>query len=80
MRFASPNQYQVRHILTAPQTTAHTLCFTFGLLALYPDYQEKLYQHIKSIIPDGRIPTYDEMDKFTESLAYVLHHVRSRVL
>ncbi len=29
------------------QTTAHTLCFTFALLALYPDEQEHLYQHVK---------------------------------
>lgn len=38
------------------KTTAHTLCFVFALLALYPDKQETLYQHIKAIIPDGRVP------------------------
>ena len=38
------------------QTTAHTLCFTFGLLALHPEEQETLYQHIKSVIPDDRLP------------------------
>jgi len=32
------------------QTTAHTLCFTFALLALYPDEQERLYQHIKEVM------------------------------
>ena len=32
------------------QTTAHALCFSFGLLALYPDEQERLYQHIKSVM------------------------------
>ena len=32
------------------QTTAHTLCFTFALLALYPDQQERLYQHIKGVM------------------------------
>ena len=32
------------------QTTAHTLCFTFGLLALFPDEQELLYQHIKGVM------------------------------
>jgi hypothetical protein len=26
------------------------------LLALYEDEQEKLYQHIKSVIPEGRMP------------------------
>lgn len=38
-----------------PQTTAHTLAFAFGLLALHPDYQGKLYKHTKSIIPDGQL-------------------------
>jgi hypothetical protein len=32
------------------QTTAHTLCFSFALLALYPDEQESLYQHIKGVM------------------------------
>jgi cytochrome P450 len=32
------------------QTTAHTLCFTFALLALYPDEQERLYQQIKGVM------------------------------
>ena len=38
------------------QTTAHTLAFTLGLLALYPDEEEKLYQEIKSVLADGRLP------------------------
>ena len=32
------------------QTTANTLCFTFALLALFPDEQERLYQHIKGVM------------------------------
>jgi hypothetical protein len=32
------------------QTTAHTLCFSFALLALYPGEQERLYQHIKGVM------------------------------
>jgi hypothetical protein len=32
------------------QTTAHTLCFSFALLALYPGEQEGLYQHIKGVM------------------------------
>ncbi|EDR04917.1 uncharacterized protein LACBIDRAFT_303797 [Laccaria bicolor S238N-H82] len=39
------------------ETTAHTLCFTFALLALYPDEQEILFQHIKSVLSDGRTPS-----------------------
>ena len=32
------------------QTTAHTLCFAFALLALNPEEQERLYQHIKGVM------------------------------
>ena len=57
------------------QTTAHTLCFVFALLALYPGEQEKLYQHIKSIIPDGRTPVCQYLSlpsqNETESLVIV---------
>ncbi|KAJ3769707.1 cytochrome P450 [Lentinula raphanica] len=44
-------------LVAGHETTAHTLCFTFAMLALYPDQQEILYQHIKSVLPDGRLPT-----------------------
>ncbi|KAE9395453.1 cytochrome P450 [Gymnopus androsaceus JB14] len=50
-------------------TTAHTLCFTFALLALYPEQQELLFQHIKSVLPDGRMPTYEDMSLLTYSMA-----------
>lgn len=43
-------------LLAGHETTAHTLAFTFGLLALYPDEQEKLYQQIVSVMPKGRNP------------------------
>ncbi|KAN0113945.1 cytochrome P450, partial [Russula decolorans] len=36
--------------LAGHETTAHTLCFSFALLALYPDEQERLYQHIKGVM------------------------------
>ncbi|KAI5119153.1 hypothetical protein M0805_005232 [Coniferiporia weirii] len=52
-------------LLAGHETTAHTLCFTLGLLALYPDQQEILYQSIMSVIPDGRLPTYDDMNSLT---------------
>ncbi|KAG6845908.1 hypothetical protein H0H87_000714 [Tephrocybe sp. NHM501043] len=38
------------------ETTAHTLCFTFAMLALYEEEQEKLYQHIQSVLATGRLP------------------------
>jgi len=63
-------------LLAGHETTAHTLAFTFGLLALYQDEQEKLYQHIMRVLPDGRVPEYDEMGKFTYSLAVFYETLR----
>ncbi|KAG7093386.1 hypothetical protein E1B28_007067 [Marasmius oreades] len=63
-------------LLAGHETTAHTLAFTFGLLAFHQEEQEILYQHIKSIIPDGRIPTYEEMPLFTQSLAVFYETLR----
>ncbi|EIN08462.1 cytochrome P450 [Punctularia strigosozonata HHB-11173 SS5] len=63
-------------MLAGHETTAHTLCFAFGLLALYPEWQEKLYQHIKSVIPDDRLPTYEEMNLLTHSMAVFYETLR----
>ena len=38
------------------QTTAHTLCFALGLLALHQDEQQRLFKHIESVIPEGKTP------------------------
>ncbi|EFI27130.1 614/534 cytochrome P450 [Coprinopsis cinerea okayama7 len=43
-------------LVAGHETTAHALCFAFALLALYQDEQEALYEHIKSVLPDGRDP------------------------
>ncbi|KAJ3712509.1 family 614/534 cytochrome P450 [Lentinula raphanica] len=50
-------------LVAGHETTAHTLCFTFAMLALYPDQQEILYQHIKSVLPDGRLPVSSSTSK-----------------
>ncbi|KAF8895529.1 cytochrome P450 [Infundibulicybe gibba] len=63
-------------LLAGHETTAHTLGFTLGMLALYQDEQEWLYQHIKSVIPDGRIPKYKEMQLFTCSMAALYETLR----
>ncbi|KAG2009641.1 614/534 cytochrome P450 [Coprinopsis cinerea AmutBmut pab1-1] len=56
-------------LVAGHETTAHALCFAFALLALYQDEQEALYEHIKSVLPDGRDPTYDDMPLLTHSMA-----------
>ncbi|KAF9803586.1 hypothetical protein IEO21_09638 [Rhodonia placenta] len=58
------------------QTTAHTLAFTFILLALYQDQQEIMYQQIKSVIPDDRLPSYEDMGKLTQCYAVILETLR----
>ncbi|KAL0057322.1 hypothetical protein AAF712_016043, partial [Marasmius tenuissimus] len=59
-------------LLTRHETTAHTLAFTFVLLAFYQEEQDILYQHIKSSIPGDRILTYEKMPLFTQSMALIL--------
>ncbi|KAI0090485.1 cytochrome P450 [Irpex rosettiformis] len=56
-------------LIAGHETTAHTLCFLFALLALYPDVQEELHQHIKSICPDGELAGYEQMSSLTYCLA-----------
>ncbi|KAI3614982.1 cytochrome p450 [Moniliophthora roreri] len=63
-------------LLAGHETTAHTLGFCFAMLAFHQDEQEALYQHIKSIIPDGRIPTYEEMPLFKQSMAVFYETLR----
>ncbi|EFI27131.1 614/534 cytochrome P450 [Coprinopsis cinerea okayama7 len=58
-------------LIAGHETTAHTLCFAFALLALYPDEQEKLYKHIKSVLTDDEppvtgIPKYSAEDTTLE--------------
>ncbi|KAF9530339.1 cytochrome P450 [Crepidotus variabilis] len=63
-------------LVAGHETTAHTLCFTFALLALYPDEQEKLFQQIDSLMPEGSLPSYEEMPKFTYSMAVFYETLR----
>jgi len=56
-------------LVAGHETTAHTMCFCLGLLALEQDEQEKLYQHIKSVVPNGEVPGYEYMNALSYSLA-----------
>ena len=38
------------------ETTASVLSFAIALLAVHQDEQEELYKHIRSVVPDGRLP------------------------
>jgi len=64
-------------LLAGHETTAHTLCFSFALLALYPDEQERLYQHIKEVMSSlNGMPAYEDMSRFTQSLAVFYETLR----
>jgi len=64
-------------LLAGHETTAHTLCFAFALLALHPDEQERLYQQIKGIMADlNGIPRYEDMNRFTRAMAVLYETLR----
>ncbi|EAU87285.2 614/534 cytochrome P450 [Coprinopsis cinerea okayama7 len=63
-------------MLAGHETAAHTLGFAFAFLALYPEEQKKLYDHIKSVIPEGHTPTYEDMPKLTRCLAFINETLR----
>ncbi|EKM76767.1 hypothetical protein AGABI1DRAFT_131058 [Agaricus bisporus var. burnettii JB137-S8] len=44
------------YYLAGHETTAHTLCFVFVYLALYPECQQKVFEEILKIYPNG-VPT-----------------------
>ncbi|KAG5731294.1 putative cytochrome P450, partial [Termitomyces sp. T112] len=63
-------------LIAGHETTAHTLCFTFAMLALYQDEQEILYQHIQSVLAQGKLPNYETMPLFTHSMAVFYETLR----
>ncbi|KAK9894986.1 cytochrome P450 [Cystobasidium minutum MCA 4210] len=64
-------------LIAGHETTAHTLAFALGLLAIYPDEQEKLYQQIIEHTPniEADIP-YTDMSLYTRALAIVYETLR----
>lgn len=54
-------------LIAGHETTAHTLCFALGLLALHPEEQERVYQEIMKAIPEDRDPIFQDLG----SLNYV---------
>lgn len=63
-------------LLAGRDTSPNTLAFVFTLLALHQDKQQKLYDHITSIVPAGSDPSYDDFYKFTYLHALVYESLR----
>jgi len=38
------------------ETTASVLSFAIALLATHKEEQEELYKHVRSVVPEGRLP------------------------
>ncbi|KAF8503883.1 cytochrome P450 [Hysterangium stoloniferum] len=55
-------------LIAGHETTAHTLCFLLGLLAIEQEEQDKLYESIVTVLPNGEIPTYEQFG----ALSYVM--------
>jgi len=64
-------------LVAGHETTAHSLAFAIGLLALYPEVQEKLFQHVKETVenPTGG-PQYSEIGELKYATAVFYEALR----
>ncbi|KZT33538.1 cytochrome P450 [Sistotremastrum suecicum HHB10207 ss-3] len=63
------------YLVAGHETTAHGLCYTLGLLALHAEEQEKLHDHIKSVLGD-RDPVYEDLNSLPRVLACFYESIR----
>ncbi|KIJ37614.1 hypothetical protein M422DRAFT_211371 [Sphaerobolus stellatus SS14] len=63
-------------LLAGYETTAHTLAFALGLLALNQHEQARVYEHIISIVPKGTIPLYEQIHALPVVLAVIYETLR----
>ena len=52
------------------KTTASTLSFAVALLAIHQEEQEELYKHVRSVVPEGRLPVCRGSCHDIRSLSY----------
>ncbi|KAK4705780.1 7SK snRNA methylphosphate capping enzyme, partial [Phenoliferia sp. Uapishka_3] len=52
-------------LVAGHETTANTLAFVFTLLALYPEEQERLFQHVTDVLPPDAEPSFADFNKLT---------------
>ncbi|KDQ11038.1 hypothetical protein BOTBODRAFT_35791 [Botryobasidium botryosum FD-172 SS1] len=64
------------YLLAGHETTAHALAFVLGTLACHPEEQERLYDHVKSVLADGRLPTYEDMHTLSGCMAVLYETMR----
>ncbi|KAI9351295.1 cytochrome P450, partial [Obelidium mucronatum] len=63
-------------LLAGHETTAGTLTFALGLLALHPTKQEALFTEVKEIVGDSEAPKYSDYSKFKYAMAVLNETLR----
>ncbi len=63
-------------LVAGHETSAHTLGFALGLLALYPNVQERFYQEIMSVTGDKDSLTYEDMNALKYGMAIMNETLR----
>lgn len=63
-------------LIAGHETTSHTLGFLFGLLALYPEEQDKLLAHIEQNRPHSRDFGYEDMHNLNYAMAILYETLR----
>ncbi|KIJ53673.1 hypothetical protein M422DRAFT_154354, partial [Sphaerobolus stellatus SS14] len=64
------------YLVAGHETTAHTLCFAFALLALEQEEQERLYRNVISILPKDEIPRNHKDYTYMASLSAMYETLR----
>ncbi|KAH6911859.1 cytochrome P450 [Coprinopsis sp. MPI-PUGE-AT-0042] len=62
-------------LVAGHETTAHTLCFAFALLALHQEEQERLYQACLRVT-EQKFPVYDDIPLLSRSMAVFYETLR----
>jgi len=63
------------YLMAGHETTAHTLTYLLGLLALHPEEQDKLYQQTREVL-NGRRASYEDLPQLTRALAILYESLR----
>nr|ASN66812.1 Cyp5490A1 [Phaffia rhodozyma] len=63
-------------LLAGHETNGHTMSFVFVMLALHPEKQVELLEHILTVLPRGRQPIYEDFQKLTHTMAVLYETLR----
>lgn len=58
------------------QSSGHTLAYLFALLALNPEAQSRLHDHVSAVLPDRRKPVYEDFQRLNLVLGALYETMR----